>query len=282
MIKKITFSFFIACFVSISTYATGENWPIGGRSSGMANASVTLNDLWSIHNNQAGLTGIKNFSAGLYYENRFGLKNLGLKSGAIALPTKSGVIGLSMTYFGYSLYNESKIGLAYARAFGAKFSAGVQLDYLSTHIAENYGNSSAVAAEIGLRYQINKNLCIGAHIFNPTRAKVADYNNEHAPTIARLGLSYAFSEKLILAAESEKDIDYDPVFKAGIEYRPIKQLYFRTGISTNPVLNAFGFGLEFRSFNLDFSASYHQTLGFTPQVSLIFHTSKFTGQPAIE
>ncbi len=282
MIKKITFSFFIACFVSISTYATGENWPIGGRSSGMANASVTLNDLWSIHNNQAGLTGIKNFSAGLYYENRFGLKNLGLKAGAIAVPTKSGVFGLSITHFGYSQYNESKIGLAYAKAFGTKFSAGVQLDYLSTHIAENYGNSSALAAEIGLRYQINKNLCIGAHIFNPTRAKVADYNNEHAPTIARLGLSYAFSEKLILAAESEKDIDYDPVFKAGIEYRPIKQLYFRTGISTNPVLNAFGFGLEFKSFNLDFSASYHQALGFTPQVSLIFHTSKLTGQPTIE
>jgi hypothetical protein len=282
MIQKITFSLLITCFISISTYATGENWPIGGRSAGMANASVTLNDLWSIHNNQAGLTGIKNFSAGLYYENRFGLKDLGLKAGAIAVPTKSGVFGLSITNFGYSQYSENKVGLDYAKAFGAKFSVGVGLDYLTTHIAENYGNSSAIAGEIGLRYQLNKNLCIGAHIFNPTRAKVADYNNEHAPTIARLGLSYAFSDKLILAAESEKDIDYNPVFKAGIEYHPIKQLYFRTGMSTNPVLNAFGFGLEFKSFNLDFSASYHQTLGFTPQVSLIFHASKLTGQPTIE
>jgi hypothetical protein len=281
MIKR-TCAFLVLSLISIGLFATGEDFPIGGRSAGMANSSVTLNDFWSIHNNQAGLTGVKNFSAGMYYEDRFGLKNLSLKAGAIVLPTKSGgVFGLSMTYFGYSQYNESKIGLAYAKSFGEKFSVGIQLDYLSTHIAENYGNRSAVAGEIGLRYQINTKLCIAGHIFNLNRAKIADYNDERIPTVARLGLSYAFSGKIIVTAESEKDIQYDPVFKAGIEYHPIDMLYFRTGISTNPVLNAFGFGLEFKNFKLDFAASYHQTLGFTPQFSIIFNTVKSTGQPTI-
>ncbi len=273
--------FLLLSVISLSLSATGEDFPIGGRSAGMANSSVTLNDFWSIHHNQAGLTGIKNFSAGIYYENRFGLKNLGLKAGAIVLPTKSGVFGLSMTYFGYSQYNESKIGLAYAKSFGEKFSAGVQLDYLSTHIAENYGSQSAIAGEIGLRFQINKNLCIAGHIFNLNRAKIAKYNDERIPTVARLGLSYAFSEKIIVTAESEKDIQYNPVFKAGLEYHPIDMLYFRTGISTNPVLNAFGFGLVFKNFKLDFATSYHQTLGFTPQFSIIFNTTKSTGTPTI-
>jgi hypothetical protein len=274
MIKKIFLSFSLLCIINAYSFASGDNWPVGGRSAGMANASVTLNDLWSVNNNQAGLSGIKNISDGLYYENRYGLKELSLKAGAIAIPTKAGVIALSVTSFGYAKYNEGKIGLAYAKAFGDKFSAGVQLDYLSTYIGENYGFSSTVAAEIGLRYQMNKNLCIGAHVFNPTKAKVADYNDERAPTVAKLGLSYSFSDKVIVAVESEKDIQYKPVFKAGVEYRPVKQFYFRTGISTNPVINAFGFGLEFKHFNFDFATTYHRTLGYTPQVSLIIHGSK--------
>jgi hypothetical protein len=281
MLKK-AFTLLLFSIISFSLFATGENFPIGGRSAGMANSSVTLSDFWAIHHNQAGLTGIKNFSAGIYYENRFGLKELSLKGGAVVLPTKSGVFGLSMTYFGYTQYNESKIGLAYAKGFGEKFSVGVQLDYLSTHIAENYGNKSTVAGEIGLRYQINKNLCIAGHIFNLNRAKIAAYNDERIPTIARLGLSYAFSDKVLVTAETEKDIQYNPVFKAGLEYKPAKVLYIRAGIATNPFLNAFGFGLEFKNFKLDFATSYHQTLGFSPQVSIIFNTTKNTGSAAIE
>jgi hypothetical protein len=282
MIKKLFLFLPLLILFSFTCYATGENWPIGGRGAGMSNASVTLTDFWSINHNQAGMIGVKTISSGIYYENRFGLKNLSIKAGAVVLPTRSGVFGLSMTYFGYALYNESKIGLAYAKSFGTKFSAGVQLDYLGTHIAENYGNASAVAAEIGLLYQVNKNISIGTHVYNPTRAKVASYNNERAPTILKLGLSYQFSEKVILAIESEKDIQHNPVFKAGVEYRPIKALYFRTGISTNPVLNSFGFGIEYHNFNLDFAASYHQALGFTPQCSLVFHVNKISAQPNLE
>ena len=282
MIKKYTLFVVLIGIMCFSKKVSGENWPVGGKAAGMSNASVTLTDFWSVHSNQAGLTGVKTFSAGIYYENRFGLKQLSLKSGAVVMPTKAGVFALSMSYFGYSQFNETKTGLAYAKNFGTKFSAGVQLDYLATHIAENYGNSSALAAEIGLRYQINKNIAIATHVFNPTRAKVAAYNDERAPTIFKLGVSYMFSQKVILAVESEKDIQYNPVFKAGIEYHPIKSIYFRTGISTNPVLNSFGFGLELSNFNLDFAASYHQVLGFSPQVSLIYHVTKATGKPNLE
>ena len=274
MIKRTTISFLFLVIILSTCFATGENWAIGGRSAGMANASVTLNDLWAIHNNQAGLAEIKNISAGIYYENLYGLNELGLKAGAFVIPTKSGVFGLNLSYFGYSQYNENKVGLAYAKSFGNKFSVGIQLDYLSTHIAENYGSTSAIAAEIGLQYSINKKINIGAHVYNPTKAKIADYNNERVPTIFRLGLSYLISKKIIVAIETEKDIQYNAAFKAGVEYHAVKQFYFRAGISTNPVLNSFGFGLELKNFNLDFATTYHQVLGFTPQVSIIFHNTE--------
>ena len=83
-------------------FASNENTPIGGRSAAMANSSVTLSDFWAIQNNQAGLADFSHIALGLYYENRFMVKELGLRCGAFVLPTKSGVFGLNYNYFGYS------------------------------------------------------------------------------------------------------------------------------------------------------------------------------------
>ena len=268
--NKILIIFFCVIVSFSSLIAGNDNNPIGGRSAAMGNASVAFSDIWAIHNNQAGLANLKSISAGFYYENRYSLKELSMKSGAFILPTKSGVFGLSMNYFGYKNYNEQKIGLAYAKSFGERFSAGLQMDYLSTHIGEEYGNKRTFTFELGVIAELTENLCLGAHIFNPARVKLNDYNNERIPTIAKLGLSYKFSEKLLLSIETEKDINFEPEFKGGIEYKIIKEIYIRTGISTNPVLNTFGFGIEIKRLKIDFASSLHPVLGYSPQISMVY------------
>src|SRR5437879_770897 len=105
--KKIYTTLFLIGFVFLSE-AGNEDYPVGGRSSAMGNASVSLADVWSAHHNQAGLGFEKNISAGVYYENRFLLKELGVKGAVIALPEKGGTFGLCVTNFGYSLYSEKK------------------------------------------------------------------------------------------------------------------------------------------------------------------------------
>ncbi|MDD4214616.1 MAG: hypothetical protein PHR81_07365 [Bacteroidales bacterium] len=168
------------------------------------------------------------------------------------------------------MYNESKIGLAYGMAFGDRISAGVQLDYIYTHIAENYGNKSNITFEAGIRAKIIKNLIIAAHIYNPIMVKISSYDNERIPLIFKIGLSYTFSDKAVLAAEVEKDINYKPIFKTGLEYHIVKPVYIRIGIATNPFIYSFGAGFEFYHFKLDVSASRHPVLGFTPQASLVY------------
>ena len=74
--------------------AGNEDLPLGARSSGMGNASVSLSDVWSAHHNQAGLGFVRDISAGAYYENRFLLKELSIKGGVVALPVKGGTFGL--------------------------------------------------------------------------------------------------------------------------------------------------------------------------------------------
>ena len=267
--KKIYVSVFSLC-ISLYSIAGNENFPVGARSAAMGNASVSLSDAWSAHHNQAGLGFLTNISAGVYYENRFLIKELSLKSGAIAIPVKAGAFGLAISNFGYSAYNENKYSLSFAKAFGEKLSIGIAMDYLTTKIAEGYGNKGVLAAEIGIQSKPLKGLTVGAHVFNPTHAKLADYNNERLPTIIRLGIDYNFSNKVTCAIESEKDISKKTVIKAGLEYKAVKEFYLRAGISTNPDLGSFGFGINLKNLKIDVSANYHQVLGVSPQFGLMY------------
>ena len=268
-------------FILIS-FCAHPNRPIGGRSAGIANASVCLNDFWSVHNNQAGLAGITGPTAGLYYENRFLVKELSLKAAAFVMPTKSGTFGISYNSFGYVSYNEMKAGLAYGKRFGKIFSAGLQLDYLRIHIAENYGNQDAFTFELGIQTELTKQFTLGAHIYNPIRVKIQSETNDRIPAVFKLGLTYEISDKLILALETEKDSDFKPLIRGGIEYKIIELASARIGYSTLPSTSgsenfsiasvySFGFGLNIRKFVLDLSSSWHQTLGWSPMVSFIYN-----------
>jgi hypothetical protein len=88
--------------------------------------------------------------------------------------------------------------------------------------------------------------------------------------VLKAGLSYFFSVKVNVSIESEKNMDATNMFKAGVEYHIVKMLYARGGVSTNPTKTAFGFGLDLDSFKFDIAASYHQQLGYTPNVSLTY------------
>jgi hypothetical protein len=268
MTRAILYLVFLCCSETL-LFGQKDNVSIGGRSAAIGNASVTLADFWAVHNNQAAMAYYKKIAAGVYYENRFLTKETGLKCLAVVVPIKkAGVIGLNLSNFGYSLYNESKIGLAYAMAFGDHISAGLQLDYIYTHIGDNYGNKGLLTFEVGLRAKIIKELVLAVHVFNPANLKLVPGESERIPLIYKVGLSYSFKDKALIAAEVEKDMNFKPVFKVGAEYKVAKPVFLRIGIATNPMLYSFGAGFEFYHFKLDISASRHPQLGFSPQASL--------------
>lgn len=250
--------------------AGNENTLTGAKAVAMGGCSVSSNDFWSVNNNQAGIANFKNIKAGFYIENRYLLKNLTFKALAIILPTKSGVFGVNYSHFGNNLYNEQKIGLAYAKTLGKKISAGLQFDYLNTSIGDNYGNKNNFTFEIGIHAGITEKITLGIHLFNPLNTTLNEYNNEKIPSVFKFGLNYQFSDDIILALETEKNINFKPVIKAGLEYKILTLAYARIGVSDNPDLFSFGFGITQKQFTFDFSSTYHQTLGYSPQLSLIY------------
>ena len=239
-----------------------------GNFEAMANASVMQNGLWSVNNNQAGLADLQRFAVGINYQNRFQLAETSTKSVAAALHTRTGNFALSFNRFGYSEYSENSFGLAYARQFGERVSAGLQFDYLNINQPSAYGSNGVFLFEVGLQAKPIDNMQVGVHVFNPTKAKMAEYEDERVNTSFRFGVNYFFSQIVQLAAEVEKTMQTDLRCKVGIEYQIINNLYLRTGFRSKPNEFCFGAGYTFKGLTFDFAFSTHQYLPMSTQVSL--------------
>lgn len=271
--KKFIQSFL---FLILCNSVGAQNSPFGARSAAMGHASSGFTDIYGSWNNQAALAFIEKPTIAGFFENRYILKEMMGQGLAFAMPIHNkGTFGLNLYRFGYSEYNENKIGLAYAKNFGPAFSLGVQLNLHYMQFGDVYGSLFTASGEVSFLVRVSDNWHIGGHIFNPTRTPVADFNREKMATIIRLGTMYRFSDHLIVTAEFEKDILYEPTFRAGVEYHVAEPVYIRAGINTNPMKPSFGMGIHFgKGWVLDAAAQWHQVLGFAPQASLQYSFGK--------
>lgn len=263
----------IFCFILLLSnfaIAAGDHTVIGGRAAALGYTSITQSDEWSVFNNQAGLAWCKTYSAGIYFENRFLLKDLSLKALGVTIPAGKGAFGISLRQFGFSLYSEMNAGIAYGMRLTKRFSTGIQVDYLRLHIADGFKDNSVFSCEIGLQYHATDHFWIGLHVANPVPVKLSAVTNERLPALMRFGVSWRITAGLQSDLEVEKDLVHKPVLKAGFEYRPAKSCVIRMGLLTNPATFTFGFGLESGHFTFDLASSYHFVLGYSPQASLTY------------
>ncbi len=242
----------------------------GSRTTSLANCSVALNDFWSCHNNPAGFAYQKDISIGISYQNKFLLKELGYKNAGVLYPFNIGVIAVSFSQFGYNLYNENVIGLGFAREFGDKLRIGLKLDYLFFKFPENYENRSAPTFELGIQYQINESLCLGAYVFNPVNVKLKTLNKDKTPIIMRLGFSYFVNNIFMITSEIEENFESNFSYRLGLEYEIYKNIFIRSGFQIKPELFTFGIGYNYSWCIVDICAQMSQTLGASVDCSFIF------------
>ncbi len=198
------------------------------------------------------------------------LKELGYKNAGVALPLKTGVIAVSFSQFGYSLYNENIIGIGLSKNFGDKFCIGLKLDYLFFNFSGEYEDKSVPTFELGMQYNINESLCIGAYVFNPVGVKIISLNKDKIPIIMRLGLSYYINEELMVTSEIEENFEHDFSYRFGLEYELYEKLFIRSGFQLNPELFTFGVGYHYKRYIVDVCAQMNQILGASLNCSFIF------------
>ena len=155
-----------------------------------------------------------------------------------------------------------------------KFFAGVQLNYLGLRLPENYGSANTMTGEVGVYAKITDQWKLGASVFNIGRAKLSDFADDRFTTMMRVGTSYAFSDKVLVAIDFEKNLDYPVRIKSGVEYEVVKNFRLRGGFATAPIELSAGIGYEWKQLQLSAGSSYHQILGWSPNFALIFKSEK--------
>jgi uncharacterized membrane protein len=256
-------------FLSAFAHAQVTRMPVSFTYTKVTAYSHQFSDAFSFGSNQGALAGTKTFSAGVYSERRFLLKALSAYSAAFALPTASGNFGLKADYFGEQAYNESSIGLAYARLLSDKVAVGVQFNYTGLKAA-GYGSAATLNFDAGALFQLTPQLNAGLHVYNPVGKNWGKDGTERLPAIYTVGLGYDASPQVFIGAEIEKVEDQPVGVNAGLHYQLADKLIARIGFQSSTSVYYFGLGVQVKNFRFDVTASLHPYLGLTPGLLLLY------------
>lgn len=232
--------------------------------------SKNVTDVFSATCNQASLANLKAGGFAASGERRFMLEDLKALTFVLAVPTASGTIGLQGDYFGGAGLKESELGFLYARKITKVVDVGIQFNYHAVTIA-GYGAASAVNFEGGANVHLTETLHVGFHIYNPTSSKLGKIESEKLAAVYKVGLGYEISKQLFLGFEVVKQQQQQPGVNVGLDYYLHEKVLLKAGLSTlsNNIYAAVGY--RFSLAAIHFYTAYHQQLGFTPGIMLLFN-----------
>ena len=261
-------TFTLSYFCLLTNYAQDGTFHFGARHAGMAGASITLGDEYSLFNNVGGLGRVQNHALFAGYQNRYTISEFQVIGGGGIFHHHLGNMGVGYYKFGDAIFSQQKLHLAIGNKL-QMVSLGLGVDWVQYDIT-SVGTQQVLAIQFGGIAEITPQFFFGAHIFNLNQATLISETGEQLPTVMKGGLSYRPTDELMLNAEIEKDLDFDEVFKAGIEYRIVEKVFVRTGISTRPFIGAFGLGFHPKQLKFDYAFKNDTALGNIHEFSLAY------------
>jgi len=254
--------------------AAFDVYPQGSRAAALGGAGVVNVDAFAAYNNQAALGFLASPAAAVHHENRY-FEMLNMSSGVFAIPVPAaGVVALDVSSFSHPHYSEYRVGAAIGKRLAERIAIGAQVCYNRIAVA-GYGGTGAVTAEVSVLAQPLENLWLGAHLYNFTYSKFFSHTyNRLLPVFAQLGLGYHVAPSASLFAAAEVDSRQSVQVKGGAELTVAQALALRLGVSAKPVEVYAGFGYTFRRLSIDMAFSRHETLSYSPQISLTYSFAK--------
>lgn len=268
-------SYFLLLFIFTycNAFCQAVRQPIAAKYIALGAYSLKHFDAFSLTQNQAALAQITNAAVGVYGERRFLLSSTNMYTAVAVLPTHEGNFGLQLDYFGFKNFNESQIGMAYAKSLGSKMDLGIKINYYGCRIPA-YQNSSAVTFEMGAIVHLSEKLHAGIQVYNPVGGKLSKTENEKLSSVYKFGAGYEASDKFYVSTEIIKQEDQPVSVDVGFQYNFEKQFFVRAGTSTETLNSYVGTGISWKNIRLDVTAGYHPQLGVTPGLMLIINFNK--------
>ncbi len=263
--------YFLSIFLS-KGYSIGEINQVGARDVALGNATAALVSSFSAFNNQATLALLKEVTFALDYQQPYLIDRFAIKSLALTIPTPLSNFAITVRQKGIPGYNESRFGFAMAKKLDKNFSAGLQFNYFLVDFPEQGSNEGTFVIEFGVLFQTKNNLSIGFHIFNPSESKIGSLNfQSKIPIITTTGIALKPTPDMLIVSSIAYANDNQLNIRMGIEYQFVEKFFIRVGISGKPIHHSAGFGYKCRYFATDVAFVHHETLGYTPSISLIFN-----------
>lgn len=266
-LHKISVSI-ISFFLTISAYGGNPfGIPDGAGETGMGSVCVMRQGFWPSFRNQASLAFNKSLSAGIGYENRFGISELGTKTAAFIIPAGKSSLGIVYSHFGYPDFRRETGGIACGMPLSEKIAAGIQIDYYSEKTSGEYENFQTVTFETGIIIMPTDKISVGIHIFNPVPNSI---RKSSLPSSIRAGAGITLSKVLFAGFETEMISGEKPTLRTGFEYEAGSQLWLRGGFNSENTSFTMGIGCQIKSLKLDLGFASHERLGITSSVTIVY------------
>lgn len=240
------------------------------RSSGLSGINITLDDVHAVSENPSQITSLKKKVAAMGAEQPFLIRDLHSISFSIILPfRKVHASAFHCSRMGMKEFYVQDYRLSYAISVSPKLNIGVQAERQERIYRAEFARSSSVwIARIGISATPLPGFLIGASISNPTKSKWNNSERSAASSGLRLGGTITLSSKLQMHIQINKSSIHKSQFISGIEYSPVQQLQFRTGMKSDPFSAAFGAGVNWNKTQIDFSTSIQSVIGISPGISI--------------
>jgi len=177
---------------------------------------------------------------------------------------------------GYSIGNETQIGAGEVSMGNASVTLISPLALFHNQAALARIKSVSRALDYRKPYLIagysKQTLAIGLPIFNPSSPNIESLNlSSRLPFRANFGIGLRLSDQLLITSEL-RYCSINPVnLGAGIEYKLTDRFFLPCSVSGKPVRHSLGPGFKQKSFEIDFALLHHESLGYTPSISLILN-----------
>ena len=256
----------LALFYSVSTQADDRIFS-GARNAGTGFSSLTNNGPWELFNNVAGLNQDLN---GAYLLSGYStlFEGTGLKRvyAGLSFPFKKLGLGISFVRTGEKDYHETIAGFAIGNKI-RNVSLGVKVNYYQVAVSET-GTLSRLVLQFGGIAEISRNFLFGAHIYNLNQAKYSKETGTYLPVLMSAGITWKPLEKIRVNILTEKEGDFNPGVRTGVEYLIEGKLWLRTGLSTHPVSHFAGAGFIHKKYLFDYALKTHSQLGLSHHFTL--------------
>lgn len=272
----------LCCTVANTLYAQVTRLDKGARAVALGGAFTGLaNSAFAIFYNPAGLSLLPYREASFFYVQPFGLPELTdvavVYADPLLLPQGWGTLGASARRFGFSLYSETAVSLAFARTFERRLLVGLNVSYQLLSI-QGYGNAGAIGLDIGTLVLITPELSLGVAAMNVNRPTIGT-SGEAIAQVYLAGLSYRLLRVLRAFLDVEKDIRYPLSIKSGLEFEAVPSVALRAGFSTEPQRFAAGVGVRYALFDADYTLTTHPELGFSHHLTLSVRLGSASDSP---